>query len=215
MTTLAEMKLEIEAEMDRSDLADASETVAANSAIHNAIMKAIRKWQRKKFWFNQANQLTFQTVPGQAKYQDEARFYDISEAFSVDLQGQRHCLRLMDIARFEHLTDNSASQGRPYAFTRHNDAMGLYPIPNAAYGILLIGYERLDAPATDTEPGNAWMLHGYDLILLAAKANLYVDYMEDAGQAGIMAQRADDEARELRAAGADKSSLDRIVPTQW
>jgi hypothetical protein len=59
MSTYGEMQTTIADELDRSDLA---------SQIQKAIKTAIKKYQRKRFFFNEARSLTFNTVDGQEFY---------------------------------------------------------------------------------------------------------------------------------------------------
>ena len=59
MSTFGNMMDRIADELDRTDL---------TSQIQKAIQTAIDRYERKRFWFNEARSITFNTVDGQEFY---------------------------------------------------------------------------------------------------------------------------------------------------
>jgi len=159
MTTLATLKADIADDLARGDL---------TSQIADAITRAIEYFQPTRFWFNETRDETWDTVIAQPRYSSTAdtaipKFVTLDELF-ITVGGQNRPLRRISPARFELLTDNSASQGEPYSYTYFDITFGLYPIPDAVYTVRPLGHIKKDAPPSDAEANNVWMTHGYQLI---------------------------------------------------
>lgn len=197
------MKNEILSETRRDNWADADDVSTDTTAIENAINGAIRKWQRSRFYFNESRSLNFTTVIGQIWYSstddaDIPKFVKIDELIHVDSASQETVLRFTEQSQFESQIDNSAATGEPYNYAYFNMQIGLYPKPDAANTIRIRGHYKVDAPATDSEANNVWMVEAFDLIKAQAKAFLYRDYARDAANGEYFQSFADKEARLLR-----------------
>lgn len=157
--------------------------------IVRAINAAVRYCERSTYYFNESRDITFTTVAGQEWY-DEDDAADIATLVRIhevycELSGQRRILRRATPEEIEHLTDNSASRGEPYAFTYFGRRLRLYPIPDStAYTIRLqVGPYRLDFDAADDMANSAWVTEAFDLIKARAKYILYKDTLKDAALA--------------------------------
>jgi len=89
----------------------------------------------------------------------------------------------------------------------------LYPVPNGAFPLILSYVRSLTTLSADGDT-NAWMTHGEELIRLRAKADLYINYLENPGMAQAM------DFAEQRVLGRLKSrTLSRMAgglrPTSW
>lgn len=168
MTTLGTLKTQIANDLRRSNLA---------TEIGEAISEAIEFYQSKRFYFNENRDATFATVAGQVWYgaADDADIPLLLDAdgLYVTVGGDRRTLDWMSPAAFEDVTDDSAANGQPYAYTRYAERIGVYPKPDQAYTVRLTGLLKFDEPATDDEADNVWMTEAYHLIRCRAKAELY------------------------------------------
>lgn len=210
MTTLATLKAEIADDITRSDLTD---------AIAAAITAAIKYFQTKRFYFNETRDLTFSTVIGQSRYAtvddaDIPKFITLDGVFAT-INGQNRQLRPMRVQEFEVLNDNSASTGEPYSYCYYNIGFGLYPIPGAVYTIRPIGHVLIDAPADDTEAGNAWMTEAYQLIRRRAAADVLLTKVRDFEFAQAMAMAADTEFSRLEADTSKRIATGQIQATSF
>jgi hypothetical protein len=173
MSTLATMKTRIADELMRSDL---------TSQIALAIPEAIAFHQKQRFYFNERNDVTFSTVAAQAAYtsSDEPYMpvaYDVDDVF-VTVSGNEYRVKRMDPSRWRIL-NNASTQGQPHQYSYFNRTMYLYPIPDQAYTMRMVGHFKIDAPASDAEANNPWMVEAEALIRHTAKMILYRDVIFD------------------------------------
>lgn len=212
MTTRAVMIAEFKKDVFRSD--SDIDALAAN-----AINAAIDQYQSQRFYFNETRDETFTTVAAQYWYSatDDAaipKFIKLDEIFIYD-NGRAVELCRMPPSRFENLTDNSAANGRPYAFTWYNQKLGLYPIPQQAYTVRMMGHIKIDAPASDSEANNVWMTEAYYLILRAAERFFHSVMTGDMQMAQIAAMSEEEALRQLRSETSRKVAGNTVCKTQW
>lgn len=165
MTTLADLKTRIIAEMVRDDLSD---DLAAQLLIH--IQRACEYYADEKFWFNSiiASAVTVAgtstvNVPATMRRVDKvsipAYYTDLIEVTMIDLD-----------------TDTTQSIPRGYAY--YNDALKFYPIPDAVYTLSLYGLAQVAAPAVDADT-SIWTNEAQDLIVARTKMTLYRGQFRD------------------------------------
>lgn len=187
MTTLADMKASIAAEIYRDDLTDA---IAAE------IGRAITFYQRKRFFFNETRLITFNLVPGQEFYgaTDEPRIPNLLQIDYVQVtqNGRPLPLQMTDAETMDLWTGTPAS-GAPSRYCYFERQIRVHPTPNLAYPLRISGLMRAPAPATDADDTNVWINEAEELIRSRAKRNLYLHHLADQGMASIM-KAAEDEA---------------------
>lgn len=184
MTTLAVMKADIADDFARGDLTD---------AIAAAISRAIAFYQRRRFWFNESRDLTFDTIIGQSRYSasddtDIPLFYALDGMF-ITVSGQNRCLNPITVQQFELWNDNSAATGEPFNYCRFDEGIGLYPIPGAVYTVRPIGHVRVAEPATDGETDNPWMTDAYELVRSYAAMDVAATKVRDYDYARAMREK--------------------------
>jgi hypothetical protein len=167
MTTLALLKAEIADDLDRTDLA---------TQITSEISRAIRYYQRTRFYFNETRDETFSTVSDQKLYSssDDAaipEFIEIDQIYLMDGSEPQE-LEEINPKEWELLTASGGATGRPCAFCYFNRSLGFYPIPDQAYTIRPVGHIMKDEPADDAETGNVWMTEAFDLLRARVCAQL-------------------------------------------
>lgn len=200
MTTLAVMKTRIADELMRSDL---------TSQIASAIDEAITFYQKQRFYWNELDNVTWNTVADQTEYvtADEPYIpiaYDVDDMFIL-IGINEYRVKRIDPTRWR-LLKNSSTKGQPFQYAYFNRTVYLYPTPTQVYEMRLVGHFKIDAPASDDEADNPWMTDAADLIRHRAKMILYRDVILDEKQAAICSQA---ETEQLVMQRALSSSMDR------
>ena len=210
MSTLGELKTEIADDMDRSDL---------GSAIGTEINNAIRHYQSRHFYFTETRDKTFDTVAGQIWYtpSDDA---DIGKFVSFDfvhitIGNNRYRLTHYPIDRFEILTDANATNGQPYAYTRYNKNIGIFPPADQAYTVRIIGAYMQDGPASDGEADNVWMVDAYNMIRARTLSRLYAYKIHDDAKAEKFALLEAAELERIEAETASRAATNQIIPSYF
>ena len=165
MTTLADLKTRIVTETQRDDL---SGDLAAQ--LLNAIQKACRYYQNEKFWFNSII-TTAATVAGTATVNVPSTMLRVDR---VTIPAQYTELLEATLADLSYETVQSI----PRAYAYYNDALKLYPVPDAVYTLELTGLADVAAPAVDADT-SIWTNEAADLIVARAKMTLYRDQFRD------------------------------------
>lgn len=167
--TLADMKTRIADEILRSDL---------TNQIALAISDAIKFYQKKRFYFNESDQLTFATVPGQFLYTATAQpqiptMYQMDGLF-ITIGSYEYRVKRIGQTQWRLMTAPSTT-GQPYRYSYFNQSLWLYPTPNIAYQMRMAGRYKLAEPANDGEAGNKWMIDAEPLIRARAKMLIWRD----------------------------------------
>lgn len=187
MTTLADMKASIAAEIYRDDLTDA---IAAE------IGRAITFYQHKRFFFNETRLIVFNLVAGQQLYgaAAEPRIPNLLQIDYVQVTQNGRPLPLeMTDAETMDLWEGTPASGAPSRYCYFERQIRVHPTPNLAYPMRISAVVRAPAPATDTEADNVWLNEAEELIRCRAKRNLYLHHLADQAMGGIM-KAAEDEA---------------------
>lgn len=211
MTTYGAMQDRIADELDRTDL---------TTQIQKAIQTAIEKYERKRFYFNEARSLTFTTVDGQEFY-TSADATDIPNLLFIDnvkltiSASDKIDLDRADYSELEYLSTNSTTdEGQPTCYAYYAKQLRLYPIPDAAYAVRVSGVFAL-SDLSATADTNAWMTDAEALIRSRAKREIFTHVIRDVEGAQAMAQAEAEELQSLNQATNARSSTGTILPTEF
>lgn len=162
------------------------------SPIKNAILSAVAKWERERFYFNEVyNSATplFTTVADQELYttSDAA---GIATAPEIDelralISGSRRVLTRRSWGYLEDISTNPSARGQPSEWAYFAEQIRLYPIPDDAYQIAASRVQRLTALSADGDT-NIWTTDAVDLIRCEAKLILAQEVLHDAEMASRM-----------------------------
>ena len=170
MATLDQLKTRIILEVDRDDLGPGAE---AAQALIDACGEAIDHFSSELFWFNRAS-ASANTVVGSAALAmpDGIRF-----AHGVAHSGE--ALQKVPLEEIQHRTET----GVPSCWAQSGGAIQLWPIPGAAYAIIVHGLASTGIPASGGE-SNIWTSEACHLIVARSKVTLFRMFKEyDAMQA--------------------------------
>lgn len=150
-----------------------------NAQINNAILTAIKHYERKEWWFNQKVG-TFSTVAAQELYtsSDLSDIPDIVLIQSMLIGASsttKKPLTNLDNKNIEDLQDGSVT-GEPEYYARYADKIRLYPIPSAVYTVTASYIYKLTALSAEGDT-NAWTDECEELIRQAAKRILATDIL--------------------------------------
>ena len=211
MSTYGELQTRIADELDRTDL---------TSQIQKAIQTAIDRYERKRFYFNEARSITFNTVDAQEFY-TSADQSDIPNLLMIDnvkltISGSDKIdLDPRQYSELEYLSSNSTDDGgQPTAYAYYGKQLRLYPIPDAAYAVRVSGVFSL-ADLSATADTNAWMTDAEALIRSRAKRELLTHVIRDAEGAAAMAQAEAEELQSLIQATNARSSTGTLLATEF
>jgi len=210
MTTLTLLKAEIADDIDRTDL---------TAAIASEITKAIRHYQATRFYFNESRDETFATVADQELYSssDDAAIPKFIETDQVVLMDGTEPFELeqMDPRDWEILTASGESTGRPESWCTFDQKIGLYPIPDAAYTIRVIGQFMKAGPATDGEANNVWMTEAFDLLRARVCRQLALKKLRNADLMQTQAAAETEERSRLISETASRVGTGYVTPTDF
>jgi hypothetical protein len=147
------------------------------SQITNAIQTAIKHYERDPFWFNQKTG-TFATVASQETYTTSANA-DIPYIVRIDSLRSSfgNVLRPVSYDHIQDMQDGSV-KGPPGFYTRYENKIYLYPIPDAVYTMTMSYIYKLAALSAGTDT-NAWVDECEEMIRQAAKRILCTDILHD------------------------------------
>lgn len=190
MTTYATMRNAIIDEM-------ANDGALTNAQVNNAILRSIRHYERRPWWWNQKT-ATFSTVAAQEYYTSAALtdipdIVDIKSA-TITVDGVKSVLTPVNFEDMDAQQDGNVT-GDPVSYTLFKENIRLYPIPTATRTVTLAYIYRLTELSADSD-SNAWMTDAEELIRQAAKKRVALDIFQAddiAARAGIMEKMAFDE----------------------
>lgn len=181
MTTLAIMKARIAKEIRRSNI---------STEIGEAINTAIDAYKGERLWFAEQYHIDIDLVEDQEFYTADdnvwlGRVSRIDYAHLV-LSGQSYGLRRKTDGWLDIASPPGSSGGQPYCWGWYANTLRVYPVPAASgMKIRLAGQFEMDAPASDSETGNPWMIEAETLIRSRAKFELYQHLLLDLAKAAI------------------------------
>jgi hypothetical protein len=181
MTTLLDLQNRIASDLTRSDL---------TSQIAYAVSDAVNFYARERFWFNMSRSLTFNTVPSQIAY-GVNDYAVIPLLVRIDAMFVPQAQSIIPLDRyeppdFEMLNNAVTGGGIPKAFTYVDQTIRLWPMPNAAFTMIIHAHYKFP-PLVNPTDTNSWTTDAEELIRSHAKLVLYTDVLEDPDGATRMA----------------------------
>jgi hypothetical protein len=122
--------------------------------IGEAIETAVNTLKYRKFFFNETKDESFPTVADQASYSssDDAAIplmLEIKGMILEDSDGIRFDLgEQIDQVDMELLQGNGSATGRPAEWSYFNETFSFYPVPDAVYTIIPMGWIIVALPLT-------------------------------------------------------------------
>ena len=183
MSTFLIMQTRIADDLVRDDLAN---------QIKNAINDAIELQEGERYKFNE-KRYTLLTVAAQEYYDlteptllasdgsaldDGETLLEIDDIYTtISNNPYRLCPRTQ-----QHINEwqSTSYQGQPADYTIYGQQLRIWPIPDQAYTLTLMGLARLGSnPLSGDNDTNAWMTDGAAIIRAQAKMLLYRDIIRD------------------------------------
>lgn len=206
MSTFGIMIDRVTDELKRSDL-----TAEARLAIKSAI----RFYETKKFYFNEARS-TLDTVAGQEYYQLPTNFQAI-DSLTLTTSNYTYPLIPRTFQWIEEHQTNDNFRGRPTEYAVYGQQLRVYPIPNEADRMEMAYQTRFDELSA-TADTNAWMTDGEELIRMRAKVDLLQNVImgpDALSHADKYAMRELNVLNVLRNETSARRSTGRVRPTQF
>lgn len=204
MSNYGTLQSRIANEIARTDL---------TAEIKEAIQTSIKKYERKRYYFNVKVESTFSTVSDQEYYTSSALsdIPDIAEIISatIAVSGVKQPLEWFDHVQIDQM-QNGQVKGTPEAYSYAEQRLRLYPIPNSVQTITLAYVYRFATLSADGNT-NAWMTDGEELIRCCAKSELYEHVIRDPNTADRMLARAMQAHRDLITETARRMDSRRMV----
>lgn len=189
-----------------------------NTRIENSINDAITHYQSHRFYFNENQVVTFNTVVGQDFYSFGDGGDITTDLYRIDLAevtdgGQDYSLTSKPYTDLLKWQDSSSTNNRPYCYAYVNQGLLLYNKPDAAYAVTLSGHIKLAAPSGDNE--NDWTNEAFELLRCQAKMYFAAHFLEDANLALSMAPMAASALKALNDATTARVTSGAIAPTEF
>lgn len=189
--TLQDMISRVGAELRRPDL-------ITGGQIKSAILDAITVYQKERFRFSDAGPSTpptFNTVAGQWIYKatDNVNIptWLYVEALNVEIGSTTDELTHSRPEEIYRLHELGTQSGQPTEWAYDGNSVILYPTPDQAFTITMVGHILVPAPATNDEAGNPWMVEAEQLIRARAKYEIAVHVTRNAEMAQDMSPDMD------------------------
>lgn len=170
----------------RSRIADelANDGDITDAQINNAIQSAIAYYSGEVFWFNQRI-VVFSTLAGGEIYSSSptSTFENIITIQSiVNTTNSAYMLQPIDNTNIDEIQTGSVT-GWPQYYSRVENKIRLYPVPDATYTLQMTYTYILPALSADDD-SNAWTNECEELIRQAAKKRIALDILQSDAIAG-------------------------------
>ena len=212
MSTFGTMKSRIAREMKRGELS------ASSSAVQDSILSAIEYFKRKRFYFNEFNDVTAPSSASQT-YMSLSSF-GIRPILLDSVKGVIGNRDYPLTAKTWQAIDSiDAGQwyGFPEWYSIHTEKLRLYPPPNNAYVVRIAGIKDLtevSASATSNAT-NPWVDDAEQMIRCQAKGYLFRDALRNVALGQQFRADANDSFRELSKETRAKTPVGRLRKTNW
>jgi len=211
MTTKTAMITEMESILKRTDL---------TTEVGQAIDHAIDIFRNEKLWFMETKSKSFATVASQVYYtsSDDADIGLTSDIYSAQIRISNTdypLCKITDISEFEILQDGNTSTGQPTHWVWFESSIGIYPKPDDAYTITIIGNYVPAAPATDGEASNPWMVSAYDLVMFKALEFIYASHTDEIDRSRIFNQASQAQLDIHYTKTNRRKAGNRLIPTRF
>lgn len=219
MSTYSQLQYRIADELGgRTELLSPS-TGEVLSPIQLAILDAISFWDNERFYFNEYRTAgAFSTVAGQEFY-TASDWADIATILHIDkisvlISGNRYRMVPRTAQYMEDISMNASWRGQPVDYSYYNYQLRLYPIPDNAYPLNVLGTKEFTV-LTNANDTNVWTTDGEGLIRATAKQFLYRDTILDDNKASSMEKSANDQFSSLKGETLKKIASLKFQPTQF
>lgn len=184
--TLGQLYDRIQFELgDRTDL-------RSNGAIANAVSDAIAAYQKERFRFNEntPDEFQFFTIPNVAYYgaAQDARIPTLYRIDAINYLLAQTTVRMERTVPEQIYTALLTGQvaGPPESFAWDGDNIIMYPRPNIAYQITVLGYMTLAAPTDEDDSTSPWTNVAERLIRTRAKYEIFANVTRNMEMAEMM-----------------------------
>ena len=211
MTTFGTLRDRIADELDRSDF---------TTQIEREIKSAIQHYDKQRFWFNEARNISFATVDG-TEYYGSSVDSDIPNLLFIDTlriaitSTDKYDLERVPFEDLASISDSiTADEGQPTGYAYYAKQIRLYPIPDASYSVYGSGVMFLGDLSASADT-NAWMTDGEELIRARAKWSLLTHVIKEKSSADDMKAVEKEELSALIAATNSRKATGRIQATEF
>lgn len=174
------------------------------------IQHAIRKYQRERFWFNEASG-SISITSSTASYNWPTGFIQ-ADSVTLTANSNRYQLEVMSFSDMDAI-DSGRYFGRPSSYAIFNQQFRFYPVPDTSFSVT-VKYQRILTTLSATSDTNAWTNEAQNLISAAVRKALYATYYKDPESAQIEDMREREELEALKAQ-TDKTSGTGLRGSGW
>lgn len=188
------------------------------SNIALAITEAIEFHQKKQYYFNEADSVTFSTVASQYEYtsSDNANIPNLFKMQAVFVTVGSQNYEIVEITPEQwRILYNGSTSGQPYNYTYFNRTIRLFPTPNDAWTVRVQGQIKKAEPASDSETDNIWMTDMEAVIRHRAKGILWRDVLYDTDKAAVCFAAEDNALTAINDISDKMRGTGRIVPMDF
>jgi hypothetical protein len=165
MPTLAKLKAVIADDLHRTDL---------TTRIDDAVLSAIRHYERKSFYFLEG--VTTFTATSSATYHDIPVDFKDDDSLLVTISGSK-----TPVIRASHREidekDTGLIFGSPSEYAFYQNKFRFYPVPNQDYTMTLSYHKTLDLPSASGS--NAWTTAAFDMLRHRSRWDIQQHYLQD------------------------------------
>lgn len=147
--------------------------------VEQEVLSAVDYYASTRFWFNEAR-ATFTTSSGQSTYTGTTGILEI-DSLVITISGAKYELRPENYAVLNAL-DLGTVNGQPTTYAYWQEAIRLYPVPNASFTVAIEYQQRFATLSLSTE-SNAFLTHGLDMIKARVQKNVSALRFKDREQA--------------------------------
>jgi len=165
MPTLAKLKAVIADDIHRTDL---------TSRIDDAVLSAVRHYERKNFYFLEG--VTTFTATSSATYHDIPVDFKDDDSLLVTISGSKNPVIRASYRDIDE-KDTGLIFGIPSEFTFYQNQFRFYPVPDRDYTMTLSYHKTLDLPTASAS--NAWTTAGFDMLRHRSKWDLQQHFLHD------------------------------------
>lgn len=200
MATLGELKARIALEVDRDDL---------TATIASTINRAIEYYADERFWFNEDIGTVTTTVDDE--YVAPPSGLRREDNVFITVGGFKYPLEKRDRSYLQYWQSTQNLKGQPVEYAYESQQWRLFPTPNQAYTITVLGIFDIAAPESDSA-SNAWTTYAEDLIAARTRMMIARDVTYDAEMAASGAAAEREALDRLTFETSQRTSCGRVEP---
>jgi hypothetical protein len=176
MANFGDLKAQIASDLRRSNIP---------SEIAAAILDSIRDYDTERFYFNETAIYALTTAAGVDEYsitpQSPIQEFIRIDTVRAQVGNTWYALARVTPDEIEELF-SVATSGQPFEWAIHGNRLRLFPTPNAAFPIKILGHYRLTPLVNDIDTNN-WTNEGKSLVRYCALKRLFAYPVRDTTQA--------------------------------